>query len=166
MGLKDAHFHQITTVDGTTAGTPFADQFDTTIGSDIVSMGKYKKCYFLYYWGTNSGTAGVETLTVVPYDNAAGSNAGSAIPFRYKAITQPDTNAAWVTASTYDTAAIVSGLVVIEVKADDLPLVLGVKYEYVKLLSTEETNGAKLGGIIIIMDEPRYAEDVTDTVTT
>jgi hypothetical protein len=53
MSLHDAHFHQITTVDGTTAGTPLADQFDTTISSDIVCMSKYNKCYFLYYWGTN-----------------------------------------------------------------------------------------------------------------
>jgi hypothetical protein len=165
MSLHDAHFHQITTVDGVTAGTPLADQFDTTISSDIVCMAKYNKCYFLYYWGTNAGTAGTETLTVIPYDVAAGTTAGSAIPFHYKVITQPDTNAAWVYASTYATAAVVSGLVIIEVSAEDLPTVSGVKYEYVKLLSTELVNGAKLGGIIIIMDEPRYAEDTTDTVT-
>ena len=165
MGLKDAHFHQITTVDGTTAGTPLADQFDSAIASDVVSMSKYNKCYFLYYWGTNAGTTGIETLTVIPCDNATPSNTTTAIPFRYKFITQPDTNAGWVTASTVDTSAIVSGLVVIEVNAEDLPLVSGVKYEYVKLQSTEDTNGAKLGGIIIIMDEPRIAEDISDTVT-
>jgi len=165
MSLSNAHYHQITTVDGTTAGTPFADQFDTTIGSDIVSMAKYNKCYFLYYWGTNAGTAGTETLTVLPYDNAAGSTTTTAVPFRYKFVTQPDTNAAWVAASTVATTAAVSGLVIIEVDADDLPVVSGVKYEYVKLLSTELVNGAKLGGIIIIMDEARYSEDVTDLVT-
>jgi hypothetical protein len=165
MSLKDAHFHQITTVDGTTAGTPLADQFDTAIASDIVCMSKYNKCYFLYYWGTNAGTAGTETLTVIPCDDATPTNTTTAIPFNYKVITQPDTNAAWVYASTYATAAVVSGLVVIEVNAEDLPTVSGVKYEYVKLQSTELVNGAKLGGIIIIMDEPRYAEDVTDTVT-
>lgn len=165
MSLKDAHFHQITTVDGTTAGTPLADQFDTTISSDIVCMAKYNKCYFFYYWGTNAGTAGTEALTVIPYDVAAGTNATTAIPFRYKACTQPDTNAAWVAASTYTTAAVVSGLVIIEVNADDLPLVSGVKYEYVKLLSTEVDNGAKLGGIIIVMDEPRHGQDTSETVT-
>ena len=165
MSLKDAHFHQITTVDGTTAGTPLADQFDTAISSDIVSMAKYKKMYFIYYWGTNAGTAGTETLTVIPCDDATPSNTTTAIPFRYKAITQPDTNAVWVAASTYTTAAVVSGMVIIEVNADDLPLVSGVKYEYVKLLSTEAVDGAKLGGIIIMADEPRYAEDTTDTIT-
>ena len=164
MSLKDAHFHQITTEDGVEAGTPLADQFDTSIASDTVSMAKYNKCYFLYYWGTNSGTAGTETLTVIPI-SAVGGSTTTAIPFRYKACTTPDTNAVWVAASTYITAAIVSGLVIIEVNADDLPVVSGVKYEYVYLQSTEAVNGAKLGGIIIIMDEPRYAEDTTDIVT-
>jgi hypothetical protein len=54
---------------------------------------------------------------------------------------------------------------IIEVNAEDLPLVSGVKYEYVKLTITEADNGAKLGGVIIIMDEPRYAQDVSETVT-
>jgi len=165
MSLKDAHFHQITTVDGTTAGTPFVDQYDTSINSDVVSMAKYNKCYFIYYWGTNAGTAGTETLTVIPCDDADASNTTTAIPFRYKYITQPDTNAAWVAASTVTTEAAVSGMTIIEVNADDLPLVSGVKYEYVKLASAETVNGAKLGGIIIIMDEPRYAQDVSETVT-
>ncbi len=166
MSLKDAHFCQMTSENGVYAGTPYADQFDTAIKSDIVSMVKYNKAYFLYYWGTNAGTTGIETLTIIPCDDASASATETAIPFRYKACTQPDTNAAWVAASTYDTAAIVSGLVVIEVNAENLPTVSGVKYEYCYLQSTEDTNGAKLGGIIIIMDEPRFGEDTTDTVTT
>ncbi len=165
MSLKDALFHQITTVDGTTAGTPLADQFDTAIASDIVSMKKHNKIYFLYYWGTNAGTAGTEVLTVIPCNDTTPTLTTTAIPFRYKAVTQPDTNAAWVEASTYTTAAIVSGLVIIEVNAENLPLVSGVKYEYVKLVSTEAVNGAKLGGIIIIADEPRYAQDISEKVS-
>lgn len=165
MSLHDAHFHQITTVDGTTAGTPLADQFDTAIKSDIVSMAKYNKIYFLYYWGTNAGTAGTETLTVVPCTDAAGGTTTTAITFKYKLCTQPDTNAAWTSAATYATTAIVSGLVIIEVTADDLPTVSGVKYEYCYLQSTELVNGAKLGGIIIIATDPRYAESTTDLIT-
>ena len=163
--IHNAHFHQVTSVNGSLAGTPYADQFDTAIVSDVVSMAKYKKCYFLYYWGTNAGTAGTEALTVIPCDNATPDNVTTAIPFKYKACTQPDTNGVWTAASTYTTAAVVSGLVIIEVDAADLPLVSGVKYEYVKLQSTEAVNGEKLGGIIIIMGEPRYAEETTDTVT-
>jgi hypothetical protein len=128
-------------------------------------MAKYNKCYFLYYWGTNAGTAGTETLTVIPASTAAMGATTTAIPFRYKLCTTPDTNTAWVAASTYATTAIVSGLVIIEVNAEDLPVVSGVKYEYVYLQSTELVNGAKLGGIIIIMDEPRFAQDTSETVT-
>ncbi len=165
MSLKDALFHQITTVDGTIAGTPLADQFDTAITSDVVSMKKHNKIYFLYYWGTNAGTAGTETLTVVPCNDTTPTLTTTAIPFRYRIITQPDTNAGWVEASTMATTAIVSGLVVIEVNAENLPLVAGIKYEYVKLVSAELVNGAKLGGIIVIADEPRYAQDVPEKIS-
>lgn len=167
MSLKDAHFHQITTVDGVTAGTPLADQFDTVIYSDIVCMSKYNKCYFIVYWGTNAGTTGTETFTVIPCDDATPTTTTTAIPFRYKSITQPDTNAAWVACANtgYTCTARVSGMEIIEVNAEDLPLVSGVKYEYVRLTITEAVNGAKLGGVIVIMDEPRYAQDVSETVT-
>lgn len=165
MSLKDAHFHQSLTVDGTEAGTPLADQFDTSIRSDIVCMSKYNKAYFIMYWGTSTGGTGIETLTVIPCDDASASATTTAIPFRYKHITVPDTNAAWVAASTVNTSAVASGMCIVEVNAEDLPLVSGVKYEYCYLQITENTNGAKLGGVIIIMDEPRYAEDTTDTVT-
>jgi hypothetical protein len=165
MSLKDAHFHQALTVDGTLAGTPLADQFDSGIKSDVVCMSKYNKAYFIMYWGTSTGGTGVETLTVVPCATAAGSTTTTAIPFRYKHITVPDTNAAWVAASTVNTSAVASGMCIVEVNAEDLPLVSGVKYEYCYLNIAETTNGAKLGGVIIIMDEPRYAQDTSETVT-
>jgi len=164
MSLKDAHFHQITTVHNTTAGTPLADQFEGTIYSDIVSMAKYNKIYFLVYMG--AGGTGRTTLTVLACDDATPSNThATSLPFRYKSITQPDTNAAWVAATTMGTAATASILTVIEFNAADLPIVSGVKYEYVKLRCIELADDPVLGGIIIIMDEPRYAEDVSDIVT-
>lgn len=163
MSLKDAHFHQVLTVDGTTAGTPLADQFDSGIDSDIVSMAKYNKCYFLLYWGV--GATHTLTLTAVPCDDATPSNTTTAITFRYKIITAPDTNAAWTSSASLVTTAGSSQMYVIEVSGDDLPLVSGVKYEYIKLNIAETTDAAALGGIITIMDEPRFAEDTTDTVT-
>ncbi|KKN71415.1 hypothetical protein LCGC14_0421370 [marine sediment metagenome] len=163
MSLKDAHFHQVLTVDGTTAGTPLADQFDSGIDSDIVSMAKYNKCYFFLYWGV--GATGTLTLTVIPCDDATPTNTTTAISFRYKIVTAPDTNAAWATSASLITTAGSSQIYVIEVSGEDLPLVSGVKYEYVKLNIAETDNVPKIGGVIIIMDEPRYAEDTTDLVT-
>ena len=163
MSLHDAHFHQSLTVDGTEAGTPLADQWDSGLRSDIVSMAKYNKAYFLVYWGV--GATHQLGITVIPCDDASASATTTAIPFRYKIVTAPDTNAAWVASSDFTTTVGSSQLYVIEVKAEDLPLVSGVKYEYCYLQMDEDTNAAALGGVIIIMDEARIAEDITDTVT-
>ncbi len=164
MSLKDAHFHQSLTVDGTEAGTPLADQWDSGIRSDIVSMAKYNKAYFLIYWGAVTAS-GVLGITVIPSDDKDASSTTTAIPFRYKKITAPDTNGAWTASSDFQTTTGASQIYVIEVNADDLPIISGVKYEYCYVQMDEDTNGAQLGGVIIIMDEPRYAQDVSGVVT-
>lgn len=164
MSLKDAHFHQILTNDGVTAGTPFADQFDSDIDSDIVSMAKYNKCYFIMYIGAVTSTP-TQTLTVIPCDDNSPSNTTTAIPFRVKKITHPDTNSAWETSSSYLTTTGASQIYVVEVNAENLPVVAGVKYEYVKLHIVETAGDACLAGVMIILDEPRYAQDVSETAT-
>ena len=164
MSLKNAHFHQSLTVDGTEAGTPLADQWDSGIRSDIVSMALYNKAYFIIYWGAVTAS-GVLGITVIPCNNKDAGATTTAIPFRYKQVSAPDTNAAWVASSDFQTTTGASQMYIIEVNADDLPLVSGVKYEYCYVQMDEDTNGAQLGGVIIIMDEPRISEDVTDIVT-
>ena len=165
MSLKDAHFHMIAGVSDGAFGSPVADAIGTEAISDVVSMAKYNKCYFVVMQAV--GTAGTMSLVVTPCDNATPSNTTTNIPFRYKNITTPDTNGAWIqaTSDTYTTTAGSHQLWIIEVNADDLPLVSGVKYEYVKLLATAVDSTAVLAGCIIIMDEPRYAQDVSETVT-
>lgn len=162
MSLKDAHWVMPPSTSDTLAGSPVADFVGTEVPSDVVSMAKYKKAYFQIFQGV--GAAGTHTITVLPCDDATPSNTTTAIPFRYKIISSTDTNAVWVSASTLTTSAGSDQIWVIEVNADDLPLVSGVKYEYVKVLVTAVDSTAVLGGIIIIMDEPRYAEDTTDSV--
>lgn len=162
MSLKDAHFVNVAGVSGTTAGSPIADFNAGGTISDTVCMSKYNKAYFLLSWGV--GTTGTTTVTAIPIDSVGGTTT-TAIPFRYKIITTPDTNAAWVTASSLLTTAASHKMYVFEVNADDLPLVSGVKYEYVYLNFADTNSDPLLGGCIIIMDEPRIAEDVSDTVT-
>ena len=159
MSLKVAHFCQVTSAAGTLAGTPYADFAEGSPISDTVSMAKYNKAYFIMYWGavTSSPT---ETLTVVPITKVGGSTT-TAIPFRYKHVTTPDTNTAWTAASTVATIAGASGMCIIEVNAEDLP----IGYEYCYLNIAELSDNIKLGGVIIIMDEPRYAQDVSEVVT-
>lgn len=163
MSLKDAHFVMPPSTSDTLAGSPVADFVGTHVPTDTVSFAKYNKAYFVIFQGV--GTAGTHTITAVPY-SAVGGSTTTAIPFRYKIISSTDTNAAWVAASTLTTTAGSDQIWVIEVNADDLPLVSGVKYEYCSVLITAVDSTAVLGGCIIIMDEPRYAEDTTDTVIT
>ena len=159
MSMKDAHFCQVTSSAGTLAGTPLTDFAEGGPISDTVSMSKYNKVYFIVYWGAVTGSPR-ETLTVVPITKVSGSIT-TAIPFRYKHITTPDTNAAWVAATTVYTNAAASGMCIIEVNAADLP----IGYEYCYLSIAEYVDNLKLGGCIIIMDEPRYAQDVSEVVT-
>ncbi|GAF75365.1 unnamed protein product, partial [marine sediment metagenome] len=119
---------------------------------------------FLLYNGavTSSPT---QTLTIIPCEDADGSATDTAIPFRYKIVTAPDTNTAWATSSELLTTTGASQIYVIEVNAEDLPVVSGVKYEYIYMHCVETAGDASLSGVIIIMDEPRYAQDVSETVT-
>jgi len=163
MSLKDAHFVMPPSTSDTLMGSPIADMIGTHVPSDTVSFKKYNKAYFVMFQGV--GTAGTHTLTVVPCASVGGSTT-TAIPFRYKIISSTDTNAAWVAASTLTTSAGSDQIWVIEVNAEDLPLVSGVKYEYAYLYALAVDSTTVLGGCIIIMDEPRYAQDVSETVIT
>ncbi|MAE81624.1 MAG: hypothetical protein CMB80_02725 [Flammeovirgaceae bacterium] len=146
----------------TLAGSPVADMIGTHVPSDVVSFAKYKTAYFMWFWGV--GTAGTQTLTVIPCDDAVPSNTTTAIPFQYKIVSATDTNAAWVAASTVTTTAGSDQMYIVKVSADDLPLVSGVKYEYAYSYALAVDSTAILGGCIIMMADPRYAEDTTDSV--
>jgi hypothetical protein len=163
MSLKDAHFVMPPSTSDTLAGSPVADFVGSHVPTDTVCFSKYNTAYFVIFQGV--GTAGTHTITAIPY-SAVGGSTTTAIPFQYKIISSTDTNAAWVSASTLTTTAGSDQIWVIRVSADDLPLVSGVKYEYCSCLITAVDSTAVLGGCIIIMDDPRYAEDTTDTVIT
>jgi len=114
--------------------------------------------------GARTGSTAAPVCTIVPI-SAVGGTTTTAIPFQYKLVATPDTNAAWVAASTYTVVTGNSQAVIFRVSADDLPLVSGVKYEYCYLNLTEPADDPQVGACFIIMDEPRIAEDTTDIVT-
>ena len=146
------------------AGGAIADFADSGTVSDVVCMSKYETAYFLVHWGV--GTTGTVTITAVPVDDAAKSNATTAIPFYYKRMSAGETNTAWTASSSFETTAGSEQVYMIKVCAADLPMVSGVVYEYVYLNIAETTNAALLGGCIILMADPRYNEATLDTVTT
>jgi len=161
MSLDDAHFVMPPSTSDTLAGSPVTDFVGTDVPSDTVCMSKYNVAYFLWFHGV--GTAGTHAITVLPIDEVGGT-ATTAIPYQYKRVSSTDTNTAWAwaTSNTMTTTAGSDQIYVIKVHADDLPL----GYEYVYSLATAVDSTTVLGGCIIIMDEPRYAQDTSETVIT
>lgn len=141
---------------------PVADAFSGTVYSDIVNMKAYSGVTFIIYKGV--GTTGTSTITVEASDDTSGSNV-TAIPFRYKAITSGDTEGALTAATTsgFTTTAGSSQLYLIEVDAEELG---DTGYGYCRLKAVESANDPVLGGILIAMHGPRFAQDVPATAIT
>ena len=165
LGLRDFHIVAAAPTAGTQAGLPIADFADGGTISDIVCMSKYHTAYFLLYFGDQTGGTCTLTCTVIPCDDAAATTTTTAIGFYYKRISAGETNTAWTATSSLLTTAGDNQAYLIAVKSEDLPQVTGVKYEYCYLNIAETTNDPALGGVIILMDDARYAEDVPDAVT-
>ena len=146
------------------AGGAIADFTDSGTITDTVCMSKYRTAYFIVHWGV--GATGTITVTAIPIDSVGGTTT-TAIPFQYSRIsaTETQTDWAWATSNTYATTAGSSQIYIFKVSADDLPLVSGVKYEYVYMNLAQLVNSELLGGCIIMMADPRYDEDTLDAVT-
>ena len=164
--MSDFHFVTGTGAAGALAASAVADFNDGGCASDIVSMKQYETCYFIVHWGVATGGTATPTITVTPCDDATPTTTTTAIPFQYKRVSAGETNTAWTTSSSLLCTAGSHQVYVIKVKAQDLPSVSNVVYEYVRCDLAETTNNDPLvGGIIIAMADPRYNEDTLDAVT-
>ncbi len=159
--VQDVHWVMPIGAAGSLAGSPISDFVAAGTISDTVSFAKYNTAYFLLFHGV--GTAGTNDLTVLPIEKPGGT-ATTAIPFQYKRVSSVDTNTAWVwaTSNTLLTTVGSDQLYVIKVSADDLP----TGYEYAYLNISDNDGAALIGGCIIMMADPRYAQDTTETVIT
>lgn len=139
-----------------------ADAFAATVASDVVNMGKHNKCFFMIHKGV--GATGTSTITVEACDDVVPTTT-SAVPFRYRAITSNDTPGALTvaTASGFATTAGSSQLYVVEVEAEALA---ASGYGYVRLKAVEVVDSPVLGGIQIILAEPRYATTTSTSAIT
>lgn len=147
---------------------PVADFNDSTQYTQGVNCKNYNKARFIYYKGV--GTTGTSTLTVLAGSDAVtagavGPTASTAIPFRYKAITSGDTEGAYTDATTsgFTTTAGSSQLYVIEVDVSQLG---DTGYNYLYLKMVEVVNSPVLGGVLVELYGPRFAQDVPATAIT
>lgn len=138
---------------------PVADVFDTTQYSDIVNLTNYGKVVFVVFTGV--GTTGTSTFTVeASTTNAAG--AVSAVPFYYRSYDASDAPGA-VTAATSAGFANTAGSSRIHVIEIDAEALIASGYTYARLKSAEVANSPVLGGVLIIMLDPRATELVSAT---
>jgi len=148
-------------VAGTLAGTPVADFMIGNTVSDVVSMEDYREAYFLVILGDATGGTATPTITIIPSSTAAKTATTTAIPFQYKRISATETETAWVTASTLTCTAGDNQLYVVKVNAANLP----DGYPYVYMNIVETVDDPVLGGLVIMMANPRYNAADLETVT-
>jgi hypothetical protein len=139
---------------------PVADAFAGTTGSDIVDITGHQSATFIIYKGV--GATGTSTVTVEACDDVTPSNT-TAVPFYYRAITSNDTNGAMTAATTtgFATTAGSSQVYVVEVDEQELA---SAGYKYVRLKMVEVVDSPVLGGILIVLNNPKFGYSTTNSV--
>lgn len=138
---------------------PVADVFDSTQYSDIVNFTNYGKVVFVVFTGV--GTTGTSTFTVEASTTAA-AGAVSAVPFYYRSYDASDVpgSVTSVVSTGFANVAGSSRIHVIEIDAEAL---IASGYGYARLKAVEVANSPVLGGILIMMVDPRATELVAAT---
>lgn len=133
-----------------------ADAFSGTVYSDVVNLAQYEKVCFLVHKAV--GTTGTSDITVQATPLATTSNP-TAIAFKYRKIDvaaggSNDTAGAITAATTsgFTTTAGSNQIYLIEVSSSDTP----ASKPFVHLKAVENANDPVLGGIIILLANPRY----------
>lgn len=138
---------------------PVADAFAGTKYTDVINMKDFNHVQFVIQKG--AGATGTSTITVEACDNVTPSNV-SAVPFKYQVCTTGDTFGVLTAAEAtgFATTAGADQLYKIEVDADALA---ASGYGYIRLKAVEVENDPVLGGVIAILTEPRYGQEVPNT---
>ena len=152
---------------GTTGGT---------ITSDIVNMANYKKLTYI----VQTGASAANTPTITVYAGETSTGATTAIAFNYRTQAKTtctsssgDVPSELVTTGTSAgfaiTTAITGGCYIIEVDPSTVAAAdtTDQTYDHVKLVLTNTgstaTAAAQLYGVLAILSEPRYPQDVLVT---
>ena len=138
---------------------PVADAFSGTVYTDIINMENFHHISFLIQIGV--GATGTSTITIEACDDVSGSNV-TAIPFHYQACVSGDTFGATTAATSagFTTAAGSNKMYKIEV---DNQALASTGYGYIRLKAVEVVDSPVLGGILAVLSEPRYGQDIFDT---
>lgn len=155
LGFNQLEMERVHAVKGL---DPIADFMDVTAGGVTipVNMQDYDKCCFYMYWGV--GTTGTATVQVEACDNITPSN-HTAIPFYYRATSSTDVpgTITLAAAAGIATTAGSSQIFEVEVNAADVAVAASnANRKYVRLLLTEVVDSPVLGGVLILLVNPKF----------
>lgn len=142
---------------------PVADAFATSKETDRVSLANYGRCVFVIH--TGDATAGTADGTVtVRAHVAAASGTPTAIPFKYRVCASSTSVDTWgaITDASASGFAMTAGdnlMYAIEVNAEDVEA-NDAGSKFVSCLVTEDTNDPIVAGIVCILLDPRYPQDI------
>ena len=134
------------------------DIFNGSPHSDVIHLDKYRECTFFII--KNAGGTGTAVVMVDSCDDATPTT-DTAVAFRYRKISDPDTHGAWTTATSsgFTTAAEADVIYEINIRADEL----NGTDEYVRLALDEDDGTAVDGAAFAILTDYRYGDSDPDT---
>lgn len=138
------------------------DIFNGDPASDVINMQDWRDIIWII--AKNAGATGTATVTVESCDTVVPATA-TAVAFRYREMTAAtDTWGAWTAAAAagFTTTAGADNAYEVWISSSELS---GADH-YVRLQLTEVVNNPCDGGVVAVLFNPRYAEDVTRTVLT
>jgi hypothetical protein len=138
---------------------PVANAFAGTVTTTPINMFGYEHVSFIIQCG--AGATGTATVTAEVCSDTSGSNA-TQIVFNYQECISGDTFGAMTKAPVagFTTSAAANKMYKIEVDADQLA---NSGYKYIRLKSVEQTANAICGGILAILTEARFEQEIMDT---
>lgn len=137
---------------------PVADAFSSTVYSDVVDLSEYNRALWIVYAGV--GATGTSTITVNACDDIVPTTE-TAVPFYYRQYTvgASDVEGAVTLATTagFLTTAGSGRLICVEVRADQLA---STGFRYARAKFVEVTDSPVLGGVLVVLGEPRNRQRI------
>jgi hypothetical protein len=138
---------------------PVADAFAGTVYTDIINMKNFDHAQFLIHKGV--GATGTSTITLEACDDVSGSNV-SAVPFVYQVSTTGDTFGAINKAASTGFVTTAGSSQVYKVDVD-VEALLASGYSYIRLKAVEVVDSPVLGGVIVVLTEARFEQEIADS---
>jgi len=138
---------------------PVADAFTGTKYTDVINMKDWNHIQFVIQKA--AGALGTSTITIEACDDVVPTNV-SAVPFKYQACTTGDTFGVLTEAAATGFATTVGANQMYKIEVDSDALAAS-GYGYIRLKAVEVDDDPVLGGILAILTEPRYGQEVPNT---